>query len=148
MEVILKQDMQPLGFKDDIVSVKPGYGRNYLIPQGIADLATPSAKKMHAETLKQRAKKQEKFKGEAIALAAKLTELSVVVKAKAGENGKIFGSVNNIQIADEIKAAGFEVDRKAIKIIGGNPSNLGKFEAEIKLFRDVDVKITFEVQEA
>ena len=119
-----------------------------MIPQGIADLATPSAKKMHAETLKQRAKKQEKLKGEAIALAAKLTDLSVVVKAKAGENGKIFGSVNNIQIADEIKAAGFEVDRKAIKIIGGNPSNLGKFEAEIKLFRDVDVKITFEVQEA
>ena len=113
MEVILKQDMQPLGFKDDIVSVKPGYGRNYLIPQGFAELATPSAKKMHAETLRQRAKKQEKLKAEAIALAAKLTDLSVVVKAKAGENGKIFGSVNNIQIADEIKAAGFEVDRKA-----------------------------------
>jgi len=148
MEVILKKDMQPLGFKDDIVSVKPGYGRNYLIPQGWANLATPSARKVHAENLKQRAKKEEKQKAEASVIAEKLQTLAVVVKAKAGESGKIFGSVNNIQIAESIKALGIEVDRKAIKIIGGNPSNLGKYEAEIKLYRDVDATITFEVVEA
>lgn len=148
MEVILKQDMQPLGFKDDIVNVKPGYGRNYLIPQGVAELATVSARKMHAETLKQRAKKQEKMKAEAAEVAQKIAGLTLVIKAKAGENGKIFGSVNNIQLADVIKTEGIEVDRKAIKILGGNPSSLGKFEAEIKLFRDVDIKISFEVVEA
>ena len=148
MEVILKKDMQPLGFKDDIVVVKPGFGRNYLIPQGWANLATPSARKVHAENLKQRAKKEEKQKAEAAGVAEKLQALTIVVKAKAGESGKIFGSVNNIQIAESIKAQGIEVDRKAIKIIGGNPSNLGKYEAEIKLYRDVDATITFEVVEA
>lgn len=147
MEVILQQDMQPLGFKDDIVSVKPGYGRNFLIPKGIAVLATSSARKVHAENLKQRAVKEEKMKAEASALAEKLQALDLKLNAKAGESGKIFGSVNNIQIADVIKAAGFEVDRKAIKIIGGNPKTIGKYEAEIKLFRDVDATINFEVVE-
>lgn len=147
MEVILQQDMQPLGFKDDIVSVKPGYGRNFLIPKGIAVLATTSARKVHAENLKQRAKKEEKMKAEASALAEKLQALTLKLNAKAGESGKIFGSVNNIQIADAIKASGYEVDRKAIKIIGGNPKTIGKYEAEIKLFRDVDATINFEVVE-
>jgi large subunit ribosomal protein L9 len=147
MEVILQQDMQPLGFKDDIVSVKPGYGRNFLIPKGIAVLATSSARKVHAENLKQRAKKEEKMKAEASALAEKLEALTLKLNAKAGESGKIFGSVNNIQIAEAIKAAGYEVDRKAIKIIGGNPKTIGKYEAEIKLFRDVDASINFEVVE-
>ncbi len=145
MEVILKQDMQPLGFKDEIVTVKNGYGRNYLIPQGIAVLATESAKKMHEETIKQRAKKDAKLKADAEATAAKIADLNVKVSAKAGETGKIFGSVNNIQVADALALAGVQVDRKAIKILGGNPSELGSFEAEIKLHREVSQTFGFEV---
>lgn len=145
MEVILKKDMQPLGFRDDIVNVKPGYGRNFLIPKGIAELATSSAKKMHAETLKQRAVKDAKMKKEAETLSEKLGALAIKVGAKVGESGKIFGSVGNIQVADAIKESGFEVDRKAIKIIGGNPKEIGSFEAEIKLHREVDAKVAFEV---
>jgi len=145
MEVILKQDAQPLGFKDDIVAVKNGYGRNFLIPQGIAILATESARKMHAETIKQRAKKDAKLKAEAEATVAKLQELNLKVPAKAGESGKIFGSINNIQIADAIKEAGIVVERRAIKVIGGNPKELGAFEAEIKLHREVIASVNFEV---
>ena len=137
MEVILKKDMQPLGFKDEIVSVKNGYGRNFLIPQGIAILATESAKKMHEETIKQKAKKDAKLKADAEAIAAKIEGLTLKVSAKAGETGKIFGSVNNIQVAEALALAGVEVDRKAIKLLGGNPSELGSFEAEIKLHREV-----------
>lgn len=145
MEVILKRDMQPLGFRDDIVNVKPGFGRNFLIPQGIADLATPSAKKVHAENLKQKSVKDAKMKADAQAVAAKLQALTITVGAKVGESGKIFGSVGNIQIAEAVKEKGFEVDKKAIRIIGGNPKEIGTFEAEIKLHREVDVKINFEV---
>ena len=145
MEVILKKDMQPLGFKDEIVSVKNGYGRNYLIPQGIAVLATESAKKMHEETIKQRAKKDAKLKADAEAIAAKIVELTVKVSAKAGETKKIFGSVNNIQVAEALGNSGVEVDRKAIKILGGNPSELGSYEAEIKLHKEVSATFKFEV---
>lgn len=145
MEVILKQDAQPLGFKDDIVAVKNGYGRNYLIPQGIAVLATESAKKMHAETIKQRAKKDAKMKAEAEALVAKIQGLTIRVSAKAGESGKIFGSVNNIQIAESLEVAGVKVDRKGIKVIGGNPKELGSFEAEVKLHREVTTSFKFDV---
>lgn len=145
MEVILKQDMQPLGFKDEIVTVKNGYGRNFLIPKGIAVLATESAKKMHEETIKQRAKKDAKLKADAEALAKKIEGLTVKVSAKAGESGKIFGSVNNIQIAEALGLAGAEVDRKAIKVIGGNPKELGSFEAEAKLHREVTATFKFEV---
>jgi len=145
MEVILKQDIQPLGFKDEIVSVKNGYGRNYLIPQGIAVLATESAKKMHEETIRQRAKKDAKLKADAEAVAAKIAELNLKVSAKAGETGKIFGSVNNIQVAEALSSSSVDVDRKAIKILGGNPSELGSFEAEIKLHREVSLKFAFEV---
>ncbi len=145
MEVILKRDMQPLGFRDDIVNVKPGFGRNFLIPQGIADLATPSAKKVHAENLKQKSVKDAKMKAAAQTLAETLKALTIKVGAKVGESGKIFGSVGNIQVADAVIEKGFEVDRKAIKIIGGNPKEIGTYEAEIKLHREVDVKITFEV---
>ena len=145
MEVILKKDKQPLGFKDEIVSVKNGYGRNYLIPQGIAVLATESAKKMHEETIKQRAKKDAKLKADAEAIAAKIAELTVKVSAKAGETKKIFGSVNNIQVAEALGNSGVEVDRKAIKIIGGNPSELGSYEAE-KLGRVIHIP-TFEFDE-
>ena len=145
MEVILKKDMQPLGFKDEIVSVKNGYGRNYLIHQGIAILATESAKKMHEETIKQRAKKDAKLKADAEAIAAKIAELTVKVSAKAGETKKIFGSVNNIQVAEALGNSGVEVDRKAIKILGGNPSELGSYEAEIKLHKDVSATFKFDV---
>ena len=145
MEVILKQDIQPLGFKDEIVSVKNGYGRNYLIPQGIAVLATESARKVHEETIKQRAKKDAKLKADAEAIAAKIAELTVKVSAKAGETKKIFGSVNNIQVAEALGNSGVEVDRKAIKIIGGNPSELGSYEAEIKLHKEVSATFKFEV---
>ena len=145
MEVILKKDMQPLGFRDDIVNVKPGFGRNFLIPKGIAELATVSAKKVHAENLKQKAVKDAKLKKEAESLAEKLTALVVKVTAKVGESGKIFGSVGNIQVADAINAQGFSIDRKALKIIGGNPKNTGSYEVDVKLHREVDAKVNFEV---
>src|SRR5690606_32773546 len=111
MEVILKQDIKSLGEKDDIVTVKPGFGRNYLIPQGFAILATSSAKKVLAENLKQAAFKQEKIKKDAEAIATKLADVKLTIGAKAGETGKIFGAVNTIQVADALKAKGFEVDR-------------------------------------
>ena len=145
MEVILNKDMQPLGFKDEIVSVKNGYGRNYLIPQGIAVLATDSAKKMHEETIKQRTKKDAKLKAEAQIIAEKIAGLTIKVSAKAGESKKIFGSVNNIQVAESLGVSGVEVDRKAIKILGGNPSELGSYEAEVKLHKEVSATFKFEV---
>ncbi|MFT4900045.1 MAG: large subunit ribosomal protein L9 [Flavobacteriales bacterium] len=145
MEVILKEDMQPLGFKDDVVAVKNGYGRNFLIPQGKAVLATESAKKMHAETIKQRAKKDAKLKADAETVATKIEALTLKVSAKAGDSGKIFGSINNIQIAEALKLAGVDVDRKAIKVIGGSPKELGSFEAEAKLHREVTSAFTFEI---
>lgn len=145
MEVILKKDAQPLGFKDDIVSVKNGYGRNFLIPQGVAILATESARKMHAETIKQRSKKDAKLQAEAEEVSAKLQALTLKVVAKAGESGKIFGSINNIQIAEAIKEAGIEIERRAIKVIGGNPKELGSFEADVKLHRLVSTTIKFDV---
>jgi len=145
MEVILKEDMQPLGFKDDVVAVKNGYGRNFLIPQGKAVLATESAKKMHAETIKQRAKKDAKLQADAETVATKIEALTLKVSAKAGDSGKIFGSINNIQIAEALKLAGVDVDRKAIKVIGGSPKELGTFEAEAKLHREVTSTFTFEI---
>lgn len=145
MEVILKRDLQPLGFQDDVVVVKPGYGRNYLIPKGYAVLATEAARKVHAENVKQRAKKDEKAKADANALAANLAALTVKVGAKAGETGKIFGSVINVQVGDALKAAGVDVERKNIKILGGTIKVLGTYEAELKLHREVTAKFSFEV---
>lgn len=144
MEVILKQDIKSLGEKDDIVTVKPGYGRNYLIPKGIAVLATPSAKKVLAENLKQAAFKQEKIKKDAEAIAAKLADIKLTIGAKAGETGKIFGAVNAIQIADALKARGFEVDRRRITF-ENNPKTLGQYVANLNLHREVKVKVSFEV---
>ena len=111
MEIILKQDVANLGHRDEIVKVKNGYAVNYLIPQGMAVLATESAKKVLAENLRQRAHKEAKFRADAEELAAKLNELVLTISAKVGNNGKIFGSVNNIQIAEAIVANGIEVDR-------------------------------------
>jgi len=143
VEIILKQDVANLGLKDDIVEVKNGYALNYLIPQGFAIMATPSAKKVHAENLRQRAHKEAKIRQDAEALAAKLAELQLRIAAKASENGKIFGSVGNIQIAEALAAAGVEVDRKDIEL---EPiKELGSYEATVKCYRDIKGTVKFEV---
>jgi len=147
MDVLLKKDVERLGSKDEIVNVKNGYGRNFLIPKGMAVLATSSVKKMHAETLKQRAHKDNKLKEEATAMLAKLTKKTFVVPAKVGENGKIFGSVTNIQLADALGNEGFTVERKNINLLTNNIKSVGKYEAEVKLHKEVSGKINFEVAE-
>jgi len=147
MEVILKKDVQKLGFKDDIVKVKPGYGRNFLIPQGYAILANESTKKMHEETLRQRSHKQEKIKTEAEDIAANLTKVKLVVGAKVGENGKIFGSVNNVQLADVLKKSGFNIDRKSISIKNEPIKEVGTYDASIVLHKDITVDVKFDVAE-
>ena len=145
MEVILKQDIKGLGYKDDKVSVANGYGRNYLLPQGMATLATESAKKMHAEILKQRAFKEDKLRKEAAANSEKLSGVSIKVGAKAGENGKIFGSVGTIQIAEALQKAGYNVERKNIEITEDNIKQLGTYSAKVRLYKDVAATVTFEV---
>jgi large subunit ribosomal protein L9 len=147
MDVLLKKDVERLGSKDEIVSVKNGYGRNFLIPKGVAVLATSSVKKMHAETLKQRAHKNNKLKEEATAALAKLIKKTFTVPAKVGENGKIFGSVTNIQLADALNNEGYKIERKNINILSNNIKSIGTYEAEISLHKEVSGKITFEVAE-
>ncbi|HEX4888225.1 MAG TPA: 50S ribosomal protein L9 [Luteibaculaceae bacterium] len=147
MEVILKTDVAKLGYKDEIVTVRNGYGLNYLIPQGFAILATPSNRKILAENLKQRAHKEAKIKEEAAAKATAIQAMTLKIGAKAGETGKIFGSVNTIQLADAIKANGVEIDRKAIAIKGDAIKTLGNYQAEIKLHKEVNIEIAFEVVE-
>jgi len=145
MDVILKQDMPNLGYKNEIISVKNGYGRNFLIPKGYAILATETARKIHAENMKQRAHKEEKIKNEALDAAKKLEKLEIKIGAKTSTTGKIFGSVNTIQIAEEIaKQVGFEVDRRNIKL-NDNVKQVGKYSARVKLHRDVEAEINFEV---
>lgn len=141
----MKQDIEKLGYKDDLVVVREGYGRNFLIPQGLAILATESAKKMHAETVKQRASRIEKERENARKAAEKLKTAKIKVGAKVGESGKIFGSVNNIQLADEISKLGFSIDRKHIKIKDEPIKTVGTYEAEVTFHRDVVDTITFEV---
>lgn len=145
MEIILKQDVKNLGSKDDIVKVKNGYGRNFLIPNGFAIIANESNKKQLAETQKQRAFKEQKLKEEALKIAKKLETLSVKVGAKSGETGKIFGSVNNIQVADALKKLGIDVDRKNITLKDDAIKNLGNYTATVKLHKDVVVDVEFEV---
>ncbi|MGV3508287.1 MAG: 50S ribosomal protein L9 [Sphingobacteriaceae bacterium] len=144
MEIILKQDIKSLGEKDDIVTVKPGYGRNYLIPQGFATLATSSAKKVLAENLKQAQFKQDKIKNDALAIAARLEGVKLTVGAKAGESGKIFGAVNTIQVADALKKEGFEVDRRRITF-ETEPKFVGEYIANLNLHKEVKVQVPFEV---
>ena len=144
MQVILKEDILNLGYKDDVVTVKSGYGRNYLIPQGKAVIATPSALKMLAENMKQRAHKLEKIKNDAKELAAKLEGVSLTIGAKTSSTGKIFGSVNNIQIAEALEKAGDEVDRKVI-FIKESVKEVGAYKAILKLHKEVSVEIPFEV---
>jgi large subunit ribosomal protein L9 len=145
MELILKQDVENLGFKDDIVTVKNGYGRNFLIPQGQAVMATPSAKKVLAETLKQRAYKEKSVIEAAQKTADALAELEVKIASKVGTGDKLFGSVNNIDLSDALQKAGHEVDKKYINVIGGNVKRLGKYDAVIRLHREVTVDLPFEV---
>jgi large subunit ribosomal protein L9 len=147
MEVILKKDVENLGYANDVVKVREGYARNFLLPRGLAVSATESEKKQLAETMKQRAHKEAKIKAEAEKMANGLTDKTLKIGAKAGENGKIFGSVNTIQIADAIRALGFEVDRKNIKLKGDAIKSLGKYEAEVVFHRDVIKTIPFEVVE-
>ncbi|WP_316832878.1 50S ribosomal protein L9 [Pedobacter aquatilis] len=144
MEIILKQDIKGLGEKDDVVTVKPGFGRNYLIPQGFAALATASAKKVLAENLKQAAFKQDKIKKDAEGIAERLTEVKLSIGAKAGESGKIFGAVNTIQIAEALKAQGFDVDRRRITF-ETEPKFVGDYIANLNLHKEVKVQVPFEV---
>ena len=145
MEIILKQDMPGLGHKDDIINVKTGYARNYLIPKGYAILATEREKKIHNENLRQRAHKEEKIKNEALGLAEKMEGTELTIGAKTSSTGKIFGSVNTIQIAEALQQKGFEIDRKNISLAEENIKNVGKYKAEIKLHREVTVEIDFEI---
>ncbi len=147
MDVLLKKKVDSLGDENEIVSVKNGYGRNYLIPKGIAILATDSIKKMHAENQKQRAHKEVKIKEEAEKLAKSIKSSKIKVAAKVGEKGKIFGSITNIQLTDAIKEAGFEIDRKNINIVEKNIKSIGKYSADIKIHKDITVNIEFEVAE-
>ncbi len=145
MEVILKTDVAKLGHKDDIISVKPGYGRNYLIPKGIAILATESARKELAENLKQRAHKLAKIKQDAEDLAAKMQGVTLTIGTKASSTGKIFGSVTNIQIAEALKEKGFDIDRKIILVKEEAVKELGHYTAQVKLHREVSVDVEFDV---
>ena len=142
MELILKKDVQNLGFKDDVVTVKNGYGRNYLIPQGFAQLATPSAKKVLAENLKQRAHKEAKVIADAKATAEALKALEIKIAAKAGGE-KLFGSITNIDIAAALANAGQEIDRKFIT--SGIVKRTGKYTASVRLHRDVIVELAYEI---
>ena len=145
MEVILKQDVKNLGYKDDVVNVKPGYGRNFLIPKNLAEMATVSSKKVLSETVKQRAFKEQKIKTAAETTAAKLKDMIVKVGAKVGESGKIFGSVTSVQLADAIKKLGYEVDRKNITLNEDSIKSVGTYTADIRFHKEVTGTVTFEV---
>jgi large subunit ribosomal protein L9 len=145
MELILKQDVDNLGFKDDIVTVKNGYGRNSLIPNGQAVMATSSAKKVLAETLKQRAYKEKSIIEAAQKTADAIKELEIKISSKVGTGDKLFGSVNNIDIANELKKAGHDIDKKFINVAGGSVKRLGKYEAVVRLHRSVSVDLPFDV---
>lgn len=144
MELILKEDVVNLGYKNDIVTVKSGYGRNYLIPTGKAVIASPAAKKMLAEELKQRAHKLEKIKKDAEAMAAKLEGVSLTIATKVSSTGTIFGSVGSIQIAEALAKLGHEVDRKII-VVKDTVKEVGNYKAVVKLHKEVSVEVPFEV---
>lgn len=146
MQIILKQDVVNLGYKDDIVTVKDGYANNYLLPQGMAIMATPANKKMHEETLRQRAFKEEKLRKDAETLKAALDGKSVRLATKVGENGQLFGSINNIQIADALKAQyNYDVDRKKIVVDGSKIKEVGTYNAVVNIYREIKATLTLEV---
>jgi len=145
MEVILKKNVDNLGYANELVNVKNGYGRNFLIPQGYAILATASAKKAHAETMKQKSHKESKVLAEAESIGKALEATSVKIVTKVGEKGKIFGSVNTLQLSEALKAEGVEIDRKSLKIKNEPIREIGSFEATANLHKDVQANFTFEV---
>lgn len=145
MEIILLQDVARLGSKDDVVSVKNGYGRNFLIPQKLAVIATESAKKVLAENTKQRAHKEAKLKDLSLSVAERLKTLQLVIGAKTSTTGKIFGSVNTIMLAEAINSKGFEIDRKQIMIAEDSVKEIGSYTAKIKLHKEVIIELPFEV---
>jgi len=144
MEVILKQDVQGLGYKNDTVNVKPGYGRNYLIPNGFAITATDSNKRLTTELVRQVAHKAAKLKQDAEALAAKIGDLTIEIGTKAGESGKIFGAVTALQIADVLKSKGFDIDRKKV-ILKDSPKEIGTYKATLDLHKEVKHEIAIKV---
>lgn len=146
MDIILKTDIAGLGYKNDTVTVKPGYGRNYLIPQGYAMMATDSNKKIVAENIRQAAHKAEKIKNDAQAMADNIGDLTLTIPAKAGDSGKIFGRVTNTQVADALREKGFDIDRKKITI--DDIKNLGTYEASLDLHKDVKHKVKIDVVSA
>ncbi|MEX0988240.1 MAG: 50S ribosomal protein L9 [Bacteroidales bacterium] len=145
MEIILKQDMPNLGHKDDIITVKDGYARNYLIPKGYGINATKTARKIHEENLRQRAHKEAQLKDAAMEFAEKLKDVSITIGAKTSTKGKIFGSVNTIQIAEELSKKGFDIDRKNVTIKEELIKEVGKYTATIKLHKEVEVEVPFEI---
>ena len=145
MEIILKKNVDKLGYANEIVTVKPGYGRNFLIPQGYAILATASAKKAHTEIMRQKSHKESKMLAEAQELAAKIADLTITIATKAGENGKIFGSVNTVQLADALRALGFDIDRKSLKIKDEPIREIGTYEVEANIYKGVKQSFKFEV---
>jgi len=148
MELILKNDVPNLGFKDDLVSVKNGYGRNYLIPQGLAILATTSSKKVLAENIKQREFKEKKDIDEANKLVKKLSKLDLKIGAKSGTGGKLFGSISSSDLNSELSNLGYDFDKKIIKIMGGSVKRLGTYVATLRLHRNVIHELSFEVIKA
>lgn len=144
MEIILKEDVKGLGYKNDIVKVRDGYGRNFLIPKKIAILATESNKKVVAENIKQAAHKAEKIKTEALDVAAKLEGLSINISTKVGESGKIFGAITSLQVSDALKAKGFSIDRKKISF-KEDIKEVGAYKAQIDLHKEVKQSITVNV---
>ena len=145
MEIILKKDVEGVGFKDDVITVKNGFGRNFLIPNGSAILATPSAKKILTENLKQQAVKDKKIIDDANKIAKKINALEIKIKSKVGEGKKLFGSVNNSNVQNELKENGVDIDKKSIIISGNNIKQTGKYTAKIRLHREVIFDFPFEV---
>jgi large subunit ribosomal protein L9 len=145
MEIILLQDIANLGHKDDIVKVKAGYGRNYLIPKKLGVLATSSVRKMHQENLRQRSHKELKLREDAEAIAQNLASLDLKIGAKTSSTGKIFGSVNTIQIAEALQAMGYDIDRKNITLPEDSIKEIGAYKAIVKVYKDIKTEISFEV---
>ncbi|WP_181305914.1 50S ribosomal protein L9 [Rufibacter sp. XAAS-G3-1] len=144
MEVILKDDVKGVGYKNDIVKVKPGFGRNYLIPQGLAEMATPSARKVAAENTRQAAHKAEKFQKDAQDLANRIGDTVLEIPAKAGESGKIFGAVTTLQVSEALKALGYDVDRKRVDF-DQEVKSLGEYTATLNLHKEVKHQVRFNV---
>jgi large subunit ribosomal protein L9 len=145
MEIILKQDVDNLGHKDEIVNVKPGYARNYLIPQGYAIMATASAKKVHEENMKQKAHKEAKLREDAEVVAEKMKGLSLRIGTKTSSTGKIFGSINTVMIAEALEKEGFNIERKNITLKGEAIKEVGNYEANVKIYKNIKVVVPFEV---